>query len=117
MQLVRRAPPVPVGSGSDAAGRGPRLPANVVRRPRRRDERDGAGRGVARTRLTAPCLPVDGATRDLGTLGGPDEHSGALAINNRGDIVGWSFVPTGEHPVLWRRTPASPSPAVVTSGP
>src|SRR5256886_11713072 len=36
----------------------PRLPANVVRRPRRRDERDGAGRGVARTRLTAPCLPV-----------------------------------------------------------
>jgi len=59
----------------------------------------------------------DGATRDLGTLGGPDEHSGALAINNRGDIVGWSFVPTGEHPVLWRRTPASPSPAVVTSGP
>src|SRR2546430_8871770 len=44
----RRAPPVPVGSGSDAAGRGPRLPANVVRRPRRRDERDGADRKSTR---------------------------------------------------------------------
>ena len=60
----------------------------------------------------------DGATLDLGTLGGQFSHSAALAINDRGDIVGWSEDASFTlHPVLWRRAPASPAASVVTSGP
>lgn len=38
---------------------------------------------------------------DLGTLGGP--VSAAAAMNDRGEIVGWSLTAAGEqHPFLWR---------------
>ena len=63
----------------------------------------------------------DGATRDLGTLGEPSffARSRALAINDRGDIVGfsWAGFSAPTVPVLWRRTPASPDASAETSGP
>ena len=42
----------------------------------------------------------DGSIRDLGTLGG--EHSAALAVNDAGQIAGWSELADGRrHAVLW----------------
>ena len=39
---------------------------------------------------------------DLGTLGG--EESWAWAINNRGQVVGWSETTDGDiHPFLWEK--------------
>ena len=44
----------------------------------------------------------DGAITDLGCLPG-DVRCVAVAINGRGQIVGWSETPAGEsHPVLWQ---------------
>ena len=52
-----------------------------------------------------------GSVWDLGTLGADEwSHSEGLAINDRGDVVGWSHQSGDQHtrhPVLWRRTDAA----------
>jgi probable HAF family extracellular repeat protein len=53
------------------------------------------------TRSRRAFLWENGTMTSLGSLGGA--ISVALAINNNDEVVGYSYVPTGEtHPVLWR---------------
>lgn len=53
-------------------------------------------------------LWTDGKMRDLGTFSGvqrpwpPREASEAVAINNRGEIVGWIYTNHAEHTFLWK---------------
>jgi probable HAF family extracellular repeat protein len=56
---------------------------------------------LADTRLThafrtAPGRPIDPASDDLGTLSGPDGMSRGFAINDAGQVVGWSTTATGQ---------------------
>jgi probable HAF family extracellular repeat protein len=49
-----------------------------------------------------PCLWEEGGRQDLGVLPG-DLYGEAEAINNRGDVVGWSCNSNGEnHAFLWK---------------
>ena len=52
--------------------------------------------------IHAALWTKDGSVRDLGTLPG-DLTSEALAINNRGDVVGYSQGPSGMRAFLWTR--------------
>ena len=54
------------------------------------------------TLFVAHSVSAQLAITDLGTLGG--EHSGALAINNAGQVVGTSPLATGDqHAFLWEK--------------
>ncbi len=55
--------------------------------------------------MRIPAVHLHYSINDLGTLGG--SASGALAINDHGDIVGWAETPAGKdgqhrHAILWR---------------
>jgi probable HAF family extracellular repeat protein len=55
--------------------------------------------------MAAPAAVSTGSRIvDLGTLGGPQDASTANAVNNRGEVVGWSSVndPFVVHAFLWR---------------
>ena len=78
---------------------------------RGRDQRPRPGRRVERSRRTARSTPSSGRRgkmTDLGTLGPAYSDSGAVAINDRGQIIGDSYKPlvtqTGQHghAFLWQ---------------
>ena len=98
-----------VAAGAAAAGLMAVIVVVLVARSKGPSERGDSAPRAEAPRMVATnerpgrkSISVEYSLTDLGDLSGGEDHSEALGLNNRGQVVGWSAVSDGWHAFLWQ---------------